>query len=69
MGQTLRSRSRGQKVWYQEKGLAIRNTNLKYECAITCHLKDMANVNVYEKWVKWQGHQVQNYGTKSEVLS
>jgi hypothetical protein len=26
-----------------------------YEILITCHLKDMANVEVFKKWVKLQG--------------
>jgi hypothetical protein len=25
---------------------------MKYESRITCHSKDMANVKVFEKWVK-----------------
>jgi hypothetical protein len=28
---------------------------MKYESPITCHSKDMANVKVFEKWVKLQG--------------
>jgi hypothetical protein len=28
---------------------------MKYESPITCHAKDMANVKVFEKWVKLQG--------------
>jgi hypothetical protein len=27
---------------------------MKYESRITCHSKDMANVKVFEKWVKLQ---------------
>ena len=44
VGQTSRSRSGGQKCWYQKKGLVIRNTHVKYESPITCHSKVMANV-------------------------
>jgi hypothetical protein len=38
---------------------------MKYESPITCHSKDMANVKVFEKWVKFQGQglKVTNYGT------
>jgi hypothetical protein len=36
-----------QEIWYQKKGLAIRNTHMKYESSITCHSKDMANVVVF----------------------
>jgi hypothetical protein len=28
---------------------------MKYESLITCYSKDMANVKVFEKWVKLQG--------------
>ena len=33
---------------------------MKYESPITCQSKDMANVKVFEKWVKLkdQGHNV-----------
>jgi hypothetical protein len=42
---------------------------MKYESPIACHLKDMANVKVFEKWVKLQGqgHKVKN--TNRKVLS
>jgi putative transposon-encoded protein len=35
---------------------------MKYKSSITYHSKDMANVKVYEKWVKLQGqgHKVKN---------
>jgi hypothetical protein len=42
---------------------------MKYESPITCHSKDMANVKVFEKWVKGQGHKVKNFGTNRKVLS
>jgi hypothetical protein len=44
---------------------------MKYESPITCHSKDMANVKVFEKWVKLQGqgHMVKNFGTNTKVLS
>jgi hypothetical protein len=34
-------------------------------------LKDMANVKVFEKWVKLQGqgHKVKNFGTNRKFLS
>ena len=31
VGQTSRSRSLGQKLWYDVKGLVTRNTHVKYE--------------------------------------
>jgi hypothetical protein len=42
-----------------------------YEIPITFHSKDMANVKVFEKWVKLQGEslKVKNYGTHRKVLS
>jgi hypothetical protein len=38
---------------------------MKYESPITRHSKDMANVKVFEKWVKLQGQdqKVKYYGT------
>jgi hypothetical protein len=44
---------------------------MKYESPITCHSKDMANVKVFEKWVKLQdeGHKVKTFGTNRKVLS
>jgi hypothetical protein len=44
---------------------------MKYESLITSHSKDMANVKVFEKWVKLQGqvHKVKNFGTNRKVLS
>jgi hypothetical protein len=53
-------RSRFQNLRLQYKGLVIRNTHIKYESPITCQSKDMANVKVFEKWVKLQG-QGQNF--------
>jgi hypothetical protein len=44
---------------------------MKYENPITCHSKDMANVKVFEKWVKLQrqGHKVKHFDTNRKVLS
>jgi hypothetical protein len=44
---------------------------VKYESPITCHSKDMANVKVFEKWVKLQGqgHKVRNFGINGKVMS
>jgi hypothetical protein len=42
---------------------------MKYESPITCHSKDMANVKVFEKWVKLQGQEVKNLSTNRKVLS
>jgi hypothetical protein len=36
---------------------------MNYESPINYHTKDMANVKVFEKWIKLQGHEVKNYGT------
>jgi hypothetical protein len=41
---------------------------MKYESPIACHSKDMANVEVFEKWVKLQGHKVKKFGTNRKVL-
>jgi hypothetical protein len=44
---------------------------MKYENPITYDSKDMANVKVFEKWVKiqGQGHKVKTFGTNRKVLS
>jgi hypothetical protein len=44
---------------------------MKYESRITYHSKDMVNVEVFEKWVKFkgQGHKVKIYGTNRKVFS
>jgi hypothetical protein len=44
---------------------------MKYESPITCHSKDMANVKVFEKWIKLQGQgdKVKNFGINRKVLS
>jgi hypothetical protein len=42
---------------------------MKYESHITCHSKDMANVKIFEKWVKRQGYKVKKLGTNRKVLS
>ena len=47
VGQTSRSRSQGQKLWYNVKGLVIRNTHMKYESSIFNGLKVMAKVKVF----------------------
>jgi hypothetical protein len=44
---------------------------MKYESHITCHSKDMANVKVFEKWVKLQGQdfKAKKFGTNRMFLS
>ena len=49
VGQTSRSRSQGQKLWYHVKGLVTRNTHVKYQSPITSGKKVMAKVKVFEK--------------------
>ena len=48
VGQRSKSRSRGQKFWYQcINGLVTRNTHVKYESSTTFHSKVMSNVKVF----------------------
>ena len=47
VGQTSRSRSGGQKLWYNVKGLVTRNTHVQYESPITSCRKVMAKVKVF----------------------
>ena len=49
VGQTSRSRSRGQKLWYHVKGLVIRYTHVQYESPISSGLKVMAKVKGFPK--------------------
>jgi hypothetical protein len=44
---------------------------MKYESPITYLSKDIANVKVFEKWVKLQGqgHKVKEFDTYRKVLS
>jgi hypothetical protein len=54
VGQASRSRSQGQKNKFDPIERSC-HTKHAYEIPITCHSKDMANVKVFEKWVKLQG--------------
>ena len=49
VGQTSRSRSRGQKLWSHVNGLVIRNTHVQYESPITSGKKVMDKVKVFQK--------------------
>jgi hypothetical protein len=51
-----RSKIRGSRSWYPMKGLARRNTHVKYEIPTTYQSKVMTKlVKVFEKKVKLQG--------------
>jgi hypothetical protein len=52
-----RSKISGSRSWYQIKGLARRNTHVKYESPSTYQSKVMTKVKVFEK-VKLQGQRV-----------
>jgi hypothetical protein len=62
-------RSRCQNLRFQYKGLVASNMHMKYKSPITNHSKDMANVKVFKKWVKLQGHKIEHYETNRKVLS
>ena len=49
VGQTSRSRSGSQKVWYHEKGLVKSNTDVQYESSITSCKKIIAKVKDFQK--------------------
>ena len=49
VGQTSRSRSQCQKLWYHVKGLVTRNTYVQYESPVTSGLKVMTKVKVFQK--------------------
>jgi hypothetical protein len=48
----------------------IRNTHMKYQSPITYHSKVIANVNVFNKYVKLQGqvHMVKNFNTSRSLV-
>ena len=47
VGQTSRSKSLGQKLWYIVKGLVTGNTHVQYESPITSGKKIIAKVTVF----------------------
>ena len=47
VGQTSRSRSLGQKLWSDVKGLVTRNTHVKYESPISYGSLVMTKVKVF----------------------
>ena len=47
VGQTSRSRSQGQQLWYQVKGFVTRNIYVQYEIPICSGWKVMVNVKVF----------------------
>ena len=65
VSQASRSRSKGLKLWYHVKDLVIKNTQVKHESPSSFGMKVIANVKVFQKWVKFQGqgHKVKNYVT------
>ena len=48
MGQKSRSRSRGKEFWFQQEGLARRNTHVKYKSPISCGSKVVAKVKIFK---------------------
>ena len=44
----LRSRSRGKEFWFQQEGLARRNTHVKYKSPISCGSKVVAKVKFFK---------------------
>ena len=54
IGQTSRSGSQGQKLWYHVNGHATRNKHVQYESPITSDLKVMAKVKVFKSRSNFQ---------------
>jgi hypothetical protein len=52
-----RSKVRRSRSWYQMKGLARRNTHVKYESPTICQSKVMTKFKVLEKKAKLQGQR------------
>ena len=55
------------KVWYQSKGLVIRNTHVKYESPMWCISKVMAQVKVFCGQVKSRSN-LEVKVTRSKIL-
>ena len=66
VGQTSRSSSHGQILWYHVIGLVIRNTHVQYESPISPGKKVMAKVKVFKSRSNFK---VKNYGTMWKALS
>jgi hypothetical protein len=60
----------GSRSWYQMKGLARKNTHVKYESSTTYQSKVMTKVKVFKKKVKLQGQrsECQGHDIKRKVL-
>ena len=48
-GQKSRSRSGGKKLWFQQEGLAARNTHVKYESPVSFGSKVLDKVKFFQK--------------------
>ena len=72
VGQKSRSRSRGKKICFHQKGLATRNIRVKYESPVFFGSKVVAKVKFFfQKSVKSQGkgHEVKYFGIDRKVFS
>jgi hypothetical protein len=56
------SKVRGSRSKYQMKGLARRNTHVKYESSGTYEIKVMTKIKVFEKKAKLQGQRSEGQG-------
>jgi hypothetical protein len=65
-----RSNISGSRLWYEMKGLARRNTHVKYESSTKHQSKVMTKVIVFEKEVKLQGQRLegQSHGLKWKAM-
>ena len=54
IGQTPKSRSQGENLWYQRTSLVKWNTHVKYQSSCTNCSKIISNVKVSERMTKWQ---------------
>ena len=78
VGQKLRSRSRGKKICFQQKGLAKINPHVKYESPISFGSKVIAKVKFFSKvgqksrsrsqkfWYRQKGLAIRNTHVKYE---
>jgi hypothetical protein len=67
----IKTQGQDLKIYGSNIKVVTSNMHMEYKCPITYHSKDMANVKVFEKWVKLQGqgHKVKHFGTNRKFLS
>ena len=71
VGQRSRSRSQGQRFWYQQKGFITGNVHVKYKSPASNGSKIMAHVKFSDMQVKGhgQGRKVKTFSMNGKASS